>query len=111
MASYLITGASRGLGLAMVEVLLEQSPESVFQVIATFREESASLKNLVQKHQSRLFLIHMNVMDEESIRQAVKQTEEVTKNSLDILINNAGVQPSTPEGGVAAMYVCFLCFV
>jgi NAD(P)-dependent dehydrogenase (short-subunit alcohol dehydrogenase family) len=105
MASYLITGASRGLGLAMVEILLDQHPENVFQVIATFREENAYLKDLLKKHQNRLFLIHMNVVDEDSIRQAVKQTEEITKGGLDILINNAQVRTSTPEGGITAMYV------
>ncbi|KAL1969955.1 hypothetical protein VTN77DRAFT_7465 [Rasamsonia byssochlamydoides] len=102
MASYLITGASKGLGLAMVKILLEQSEENIFQVIATFRENSADLEKLKQENRSRLFVINMNVMEEESIRQAVAQVEEITGKGLDILINNAGII-NYNTGGVAAM--------
>jgi NAD(P)-dependent dehydrogenase (short-subunit alcohol dehydrogenase family) len=98
MASYLITGGSRGLGLAMVKVLLECSPKEVFQVIATVRKESPSLQKLMLENESRLFVIHLDVGDEDSIREAVRQVTDITGNGLDILINNAGVMNYAPTG-------------
>lgn len=105
MASYLITGASCGLGLALVKVLLDESPEKIFQVIATCREESPDLRKLKQDNKDRLFVVGMNIMEEDSIRQAVAQVEEITGKGLDILINNAGIMNET-LGGITEMYVC-----
>ncbi|KAL1982868.1 hypothetical protein VTN96DRAFT_796 [Rasamsonia emersonii] len=102
MASYLITGASCGLGLALVKVLLDESPEKIFQVIATCREESPDLRKLKQDNKDRLFVVGMNIMEEDSIRQAVAQVEEITGKGLDILINNAGIMNET-LGGITEM--------
>lgn len=98
MASYLITGGSRGLGLAMVKVLLECSSKEIFQVIATVRKESPALQKLMLENKDRLFVIHMNVSDADSIRDAVRQVTDITGNGLDILINNAGILNYTPTG-------------
>lgn len=98
MASYLITGGSRGLGLAMVKVLLGCDSKKVFQVIATVRNESPTLQKLMLENKDRLFVIQMNVSDPDSIREAVRQVAVITGNGLDILINNAGILNYTPTG-------------
>jgi NAD(P)-dependent dehydrogenase (short-subunit alcohol dehydrogenase family) len=102
MASYLITGGTRGLGLAMVKLLLEKTAQEVCVVIATFRSESPALHKLALENRTRLHAVPMDVTDPESIRTAKAQILGITTGTLDVLINNAGVMTETREG-VAAM--------
>ncbi|KAF9517325.1 hypothetical protein BS47DRAFT_1389866 [Hydnum rufescens UP504] len=94
MPSYLITGASRGLGLAMTEKLLED-PNNV--VVATARDTTASgLKALeATTPKERLHLVTLDVSKEEVFPAAVAAAEAVLPNGLDYLIVNAGVDHQT----------------
>ncbi|KAF9041484.1 putative short-chain dehydrogenases/reductase [Panaeolus papilionaceus] len=89
--SYLITGASRGIGLAIVEELLSQ-PNTL--VIATARNinSSAGLKQLTTRYDSnRLQLVPLDVSKQDSINAAVEETARIVgDNGLDHLILNAG---------------------
>ncbi|KAF9050158.1 hypothetical protein BJ165DRAFT_1341580 [Panaeolus papilionaceus] len=91
MPSYLITGASRGIGLSIVEVLLKQ--DDTF-VIATARNVAgaAELNALTTKFgKDRLALLPLDVSSQESIDAAVKQAGAILPKGLDNLILNAGV--------------------
>jgi NAD(P)-dependent dehydrogenase (short-subunit alcohol dehydrogenase family) len=81
-----ITGAGRGLGLGYTEYYLEAG----WQVLALARKakEKDSLKKLVQKYGGRLELFDADVTQYEAL-QPLKDRWE--KESLDLLINNAGV--------------------
>ncbi|KAF8160629.1 hypothetical protein B0H34DRAFT_344639 [Crassisporium funariophilum] len=90
--SYLVTGATRGIGLALVEEILKLKPDSY--VIATGRNPSTSkgLQELSAKYpKDRLSLVTLDVSDTASVEKAVKETEKLLPNGLDHLILNAGV--------------------
>ena len=86
----LVQGASRGIGLALVEQLLEHP--GVELVIATSRdpENSEALTNLRGRSNGRLVLVPMDVADDASMARAVETVRGHT-DSLDGVINTAGV--------------------
>jgi len=87
----LVTGASRGLGLAFVEALLDDQA-SVETVIAACRApgRAEALARLRDAHPHRLTIVELNVADEASIAAAA---EEVGRRHprLHLLLNVAGI--------------------
>lgn len=105
MASYLITGTSRGIGLALCEALAAKPSSEVSVVFAAYRTYTDDLKHLVAKSNGRIEAVAMDVTDEAQIKEAAVHVEKALKTKgLDVLINNAGVAPLTP-GGITTMYV------
>ncbi|KAL1615415.1 putative secondary metabolism biosynthetic enzyme [Neofusicoccum ribis] len=97
MASYLITGSSRGLGLALVNHLVTQS--GVGTIFATARSESDALKKAVVDHPDLVKFVELDAADRESVKAAVTKVQDsLGGNGLDFLINNAGIMPFTPDG-------------
>jgi NAD(P)-dependent dehydrogenase (short-subunit alcohol dehydrogenase family) len=82
----LITGANRGLGLALTESLLAEG----HQIHALNRRESSALLQLKEKYPESLQLHSGDVGDEGSVRQAL-ETIAGRVNTLDIVLNNAAV--------------------
>lgn len=66
--SYLITGASRGLGLEYTRQLLASSPE--IKVVATARNPGTAteLQKYKQANQERLYILEMDVTSDESVK-------------------------------------------
>ncbi len=89
MQNILITGANRGIGLALVEQYLA---EGNYRVYATCRDpdSAATLNTLANANAGSLRILQMDVDDETSIKRAV-DTVSADTDSLDALINNAGV--------------------
>ncbi|KAL0081650.1 4-dihydrotrisporin dehydrogenase [Phycomyces blakesleeanus] len=83
--TYLVTGASRGIGLEFVKQLASAGNT----VIATARniEASSGLKALAQDN---VILTTLDTGDSESIKKAVEFVSKVAPNGIDVLINNAG---------------------
>ncbi|HRU29713.1 MAG TPA: SDR family NAD(P)-dependent oxidoreductase [Treponema sp.] len=86
-----ISGANRGLGLALTSVFLEQG----HQVFALYRHKGKEFIELEQKwaspdSASQLIPLACDVADEIQIRQLKQEIESKTKG-LDMLINNAAV--------------------
>lgn len=110
MTSYLITGASRGLGLAMVGLLSAKPSSQVSLVFATARKTSPALAKLVQESSGRVIVLEVELTDEIAIQQAVAKVDDIVKNAgIDVLINNAGIMNYTPDG-IDKMYVDKLSF-
>ncbi|GAA6035573.1 hypothetical protein JCM8097_004906 [Rhodosporidiobolus ruineniae] len=93
--TYLITGASRSLGLGYAEQLLAARPEA--RVIAAVRNPS-NAKQLDEfanrpENKGRVLVIEFDVDNEESVKAAAKKLEShpFLENGLDCLIANAGV--------------------
>ncbi|KAK5715065.1 hypothetical protein LTR15_010481 [Elasticomyces elasticus] len=91
--SYLVTGASRGIGLELVKQLLALPKSQVTKVIALSRgAPPAALQELLDKHTSRSIHITASVDNTESVKQAAQAIEiQLGDAGLDVLINNAGV--------------------
>lgn len=81
---WLVTGASKGLGLTLVKRLLKEG----HQVAATSRNKKALIESV--KDSSGNFLpLEVNLSDEKSIASAVSETLQ-RFNRIDVLVNNAG---------------------
>ncbi|UOG73826.1 SDR family oxidoreductase [Hymenobacter tibetensis] len=95
MKRILITGANRGLGLELTRQYLERG-DTVFA--ATRQPDSATdLHQLHTQYADHLHLIQLDVTNEASI-EAARQVVAGATESLDILINNAGIFPGAgPE--------------
>lgn len=93
----LIQGASRGIGLALVETLL--AVETVGQVYASCRQpqQADRLQQLVAEHPQRLSLLPLDVTDEASIA-AVAATVAEQRGALHLLVNCAGVLHDPQRG-------------
>lgn len=85
MATFLVTGASRGLGLEFVKQLVGRGEN----VIATCRGDRSmsELDGLYDTHEN-LQVMELEVADDKSIATLVRQLEG---RAIDVLINNAGV--------------------
>lgn len=86
----LITGANRGLGLALCKICLE----SAHRVFALYRSKGETLEKLANAYPfsetAGLIPIQCDVTDEAQLRAAFNRIQAISP-SLDILINNAAV--------------------
>lgn len=85
----LITGANRGIGLALTRHLLRRGE----RVFATCRNPAAatSLHDLSSDYGSLLSVVQLDVTDPASIDASFEAVSELT-GALDLLISNAGVK-------------------
>ncbi|KAK9368882.1 hypothetical protein V1509DRAFT_621768 [Lipomyces kononenkoae] len=99
MASYLVTGASRGLGLELARQLASFPASEVSRVFATARGYAPELEELAKKSSGQVVVIKLDVADEASIKQAEAEVEaNLDGKGLDVLINNAGILQYSPNG-------------
>ena len=90
----LITGAQKGIGFELTRQLVQRGDD--IRVFASAKSEGQELKDLQVKSKQLTFFT-MDVTDLSSIQSAVQQVSQQT-DSLDLLINNAGVllEKNTP---------------
>jgi NAD(P)-dependent dehydrogenase (short-subunit alcohol dehydrogenase family) len=81
---WFVTGASKGLGLTLVQQLLAAG----YAVAATSRR-LADLQQAVSAETDSFLPLQMDLGDEESVRQAIAATIS-TLGGLDVVVNNAG---------------------
>ena len=82
--TWLVTGASRGLGRAFAEVALEAGDA----VVATARRPE-QLDDLVRAHPNRALAVALDVTDKAQVDAVVAAATRFT-GRLDVLVNNAG---------------------
>jgi|SRR5690242_4131728 len=105
MASYLVTGSSRGIGLAYIQALVRKDVSEVSKIFAAARSQTAALEALIAESGRRIEFVALEVTSEESAREAATHVEKALGGKgLDVLINNAGVGSYT-EGGIENMCV------
>ncbi|KAH7635586.1 hypothetical protein B0T09DRAFT_298272 [Sordaria sp. MPI-SDFR-AT-0083] len=91
MASFLITGASRGLGLAFVKELASRKSSEVSKIFAGARNNVAALQELFQ-NDPRVHFVKLDVSNQESVKEAAAEVEkQLEGKGLDVLINNAAI--------------------
>lgn len=90
MQHILITGANRGIGLAIVKEYLLQGDVHIY---ATCRnpEKAEALQKLAQEYTS-LEIVPLEVTEQQSIKRAFVEISAQT-TVLDVVINNAGIDP------------------
>ncbi|KAK9839264.1 hypothetical protein WJX81_004604 [Elliptochloris bilobata] len=90
---WVITGASRGLGLGMVAALLEQ--EGTIVVAAARNPDKAeALQKLAERYSGRVHTVVLDTSDEASVKAAAATVEKHFSDGVDFLINMAGVADS-----------------
>lgn len=91
MQSILITGANRGIGLALTRRLLELGE----RVFAGVREpaKAAVLQDLPPELRERLTVVELDVTRDDSVRRAAREVATHT-SGLDVLVNMAGISPA-----------------
>ncbi|KAJ7837386.1 hypothetical protein B0H14DRAFT_3141452 [Mycena olivaceomarginata] len=86
MSSYVITGASRGIGLEFVRQLSTNSENKVFALVRN-KATATKLKNLARNN---VTILEADVTDGKALQLAAAEVSKATDNKLDYLINNAG---------------------
>ncbi|KAH8828641.1 short-chain dehydrogenase-like protein [Flagelloscypha sp. PMI_526] len=101
MSSILVTGSARGLGLGLVQLLASKPLSEVNLIFASARKPSDALVKLAAANPGRVHLVGVEVADVVSVQNAVKKVEDILaehKATLDVLVNNAGIMNTTPDG-------------
>jgi NAD(P)-dependent dehydrogenase (short-subunit alcohol dehydrogenase family) len=96
MRKILVTGCNRGIGLEIVKQLAAAN-NYVFMTCRDLKKGEKALKNLEKSIHKNIKLFQLDVTDDESIRNAFLQIEE-----LDAVINNAGINYDTWQSSVNA---------
>jgi NAD(P)-dependent dehydrogenase (short-subunit alcohol dehydrogenase family) len=78
----LVTGANRGIGLALVEALLERGARKIYA--ATRKPEAVA--ELAARSNGAVIPLRLDITEGAEVEQAAKQAEDV-----NLLINNAGI--------------------
>lgn len=87
MKTVFISGADRGVGLALCRLFLEND----WTVYAgRFISYWSELEELQAKYQGRLYLVVLDIGDDKSVQSAVQAVAETT-DVIDMLINCAGI--------------------
>ena len=85
MKNIFITGGNRGIGKGLVEIFCEN-----YKVFFSAREESKAKSVIESIKNENISYVIMDVADEQSVLNGIRSLKEKT-DSIDILINNAGI--------------------
>ncbi|HYQ45940.1 MAG TPA: SDR family oxidoreductase [Polyangiaceae bacterium] len=100
MENILVTGANRGIGLALTRRFLELG-QRVFAGVRN-PDSARALADLPPALRERLTLIALEVTSDESVRQAAARVKSFTPR-LDVLVNMAGVSPAPHDARLDAV--------
>lgn len=98
MATTLITGTNRGIGLEYVR----QYARDGWQVIACCRQpaKADNLRQLAAQYPAHIRIHALDVADHQQIDQLASS---LANETIDLLINNAGVYPPADDGGFGSI--------
>lgn len=85
MKNVVITGAGRGIGLALAKEFSRQG----FRVLATYREEKSARELLQLTQEADVSAVTADITEESTFGPLKERLEKL--GSVDILVNNAGV--------------------
>ncbi len=99
MTTWLITGANRGIGLAMAAALIARKDRVIAAVRDPFKLPDL-LKTAPREH---CVVVGMDVTDQRAVDRAAASVKE----TVDVLVNNAGVNPPGRQNAVNADLAAF----
>ncbi|PYH46711.1 NAD(P)-binding protein [Aspergillus saccharolyticus JOP 1030-1] len=91
MPSYLVTGASRGIGWECFRQLASHADNTVIGLVRNKAETEKKVANEFPSGRERLHIIQGDITDYASLQTAATETAQITGGGLDYLIANAGV--------------------
>ena len=87
----LITGSTSGIGLSMARALAKEGANITLNGLGDKAAIAQLVKDLASEFGVKIFYSDANMLDGEAIAKMVQDAEK-NMGSIDILINNAGVQ-------------------
>lgn len=87
----LVTGASRGIGKEIVTTFLKEG----YLVACGYKEHKTGISEIIKAY-PKAYGIRIDIHSRQSIRQAIATIEKNFKQTIDIVINNAGVADEKP---------------
>jgi NAD(P)-dependent dehydrogenase (short-subunit alcohol dehydrogenase family) len=99
MATYLITGTAKGLGLELTKQLSELPESQVAKIFAVTRSPpTPALSDLISRNNGRIVNVVASVDNTESIQKAAQEVKsQLGSKGLDVLVNNAAIQHYIPS--------------
>ncbi|RAL10651.1 NAD(P)-binding protein [Aspergillus homomorphus CBS 101889] len=88
MPSYLITGASRGLGYIWLKHISSKPGNTVIGLV---RDKATTQSRLVADRLTNVHLVGADITNAQALKTAAEEVRGITGGSLDILINNAAI--------------------
>ena len=85
-----VTGANRGIGRSITETFAENRCDIFACMREVTLETKKWLKSLENKFNIVITPIELDLSDEDSIKNSIKQIFSISKR-IDILVNNAGI--------------------
>lgn len=92
----LVTGANSGLGLRTAQVVAEHGAKVLLACRSPERGAKA-LRDVAARSATKPVLVSLDLADLASVRDAAATVRELTRDSLDVLVNNAGLM-GAPRG-------------
>jgi len=96
MPSYVITGASRGLGLEFVRQLSSKPGNQVFAIVRN--KSTASSLVEIGSRASNVHVLQADIVDHKALKEAAAEVAAITGGTLDYLINNAAFMGEERRG-------------
>ena len=99
MRHILVTGANKGIGLALVEAILSTHADTfVFLCSRDLERGRDAAAPLAEAYPGRLEVVRLDVADERSVADAKTQVaERLGDERLYAVVNNAGIGMKTPD--------------
>lgn len=84
MKTILVTGATRGIGRAITEILLSEGNT----VYGVYKDSSEQADELVKKYGDKVKVLQANLAEPEQVKTLIEQLKDV---QFDGIVNNAGI--------------------
>ncbi|KAL2760350.1 hypothetical protein ACRALDRAFT_1067078 [Sodiomyces alcalophilus JCM 7366] len=106
MATYVVTGVSRGIGYAFLGLLSRDANNTIVGLV---RNKPTTDKKISEdpdlKDRTNIHILEADVTDYDALKKAAADTAEITGGSLDYLIANAGlVSPLDAYDPIGLLY-------
>ena len=85
-----VTGASRGIGMAIVTKLAEEGANIIACSSHATDEREAAFKKIADENGVTIKPVYFDLSDEEAVKAGVKEIKALGQ-TVDILVNNAGI--------------------
>jgi len=91
MSSYVVTGASRGIGLELVRQLSSDPKNTIFALVRN-KAGSTDLQELAHTNGNQnVHIVEADISDYKTIKSAAEEVSKLSGGKLDVLINNAAL--------------------